>query len=57
MNQSTKETMDTLARLIEKKAVNAEEALLAAYQLGNFDGQIAMAKSCSTDTKQLLKAA
>lgn len=57
MNKDTKETLDTIARLLEKNAVSPNEALLAAYQLGNFDGQMKMALVGASTAEKLLEAA
>ena len=45
MSASDQETIASLARLLEAKAVSPEDALKAAFQLGNFAGMVEMAKA------------
>lgn len=40
----SKEALATLERLLERGAISPHAALQAAYQLGEFDGLLAMAK-------------
>lgn len=54
MNATTKETLETIERLLARDAVSVHAAIQAAYQLGKFDGSLNVA---SMVTKQLKEAA
>lgn len=44
MNDSTKETLGTIERLLAANLVSTKAAIKLAYQLGKFDGQLEMAR-------------
>ena len=56
MTNDTKETLETLERLIVRDAVSVHAAIQAAYQLGRVDGQIEMAAIGQSKVAELLAA-
>jgi hypothetical protein len=57
MNDTTKNALNAMERLLDHGAVSSHAAITAAYQLGKFDGQLQMASVAQEKVKDLLKEA
>lgn len=57
MNESDKATLATLERLVIADRASVAKALETAYQLGNLNGQLAVARITESTMSEILKVA
>ena len=57
MNETTRETLAAIQRMRDAGVTTTDQALLAAYKLGEFDGMLKMAAVGQEKVARLLKEA